>query len=159
MVHSNQSNGFGARLKNRRIEIENDALKITTSALTVPGTNGSVNIPSVGLTLVGGSGTVAMASGDTATFAALPPSTKSYVVKIGNPIDKTPAFGAIVYPESLNEGEMTEIELFKCRGIGLPLPMEEKAFAEAEIKAEVMYDSVEQAICQIRNITPDSGIS
>lgn len=128
------------------LELLSADLTITQSAATA--------VSGFGIDLNGGSGTIALTSGDTAVLEVLPPSTRSFTVKIGNPVDRCPEFGAYLVAETLSNGRMYAIDCFRCKAIGMPIAMEEKAFSEAEIKAEVFYDSTEAGICSIRDITP-----
>ena len=61
---------------------ENDALKITATPLTIVSAT-ATEIPGYGVELTGGSGTIAMTAGDTASFEVKPPSTSSMSVKVG----------------------------------------------------------------------------
>lgn len=121
-------------------------LTITQSANT--------DVASLGLRFAGGSGTIAMVTGDTATFEVKPPSTKSMDVVIGGASDVFPEFGALIYAKKRGNNEMFEIDAFRCKGVGLPLGLEENAFSEAEVKVEAFYDSAQNGIMKIRHISP-----
>ena len=133
-----------------------DTLELLSSDLTIT-RSATTAVAGFGLDLKGGSGAIAMVSGETAVFEALPPSTRSFSVTIGNPIDRCPEFGAYLVAEVASNGRMYVIDCFRCRGIGMPIQFEEKAFSEAEIKCEVFYDSTANGICSIRDITPASA--
>jgi len=137
---------------------QNDLLKITASALTVPGTSATVEIPGTGIDITGGSGTVDLTTaglvGDTAIFSTRPNNSKSMDVTIGSTSDLPPEFGALMIGQQRGNGEMMEIDAFKCKGVGLPLNMEENAFSEAEIKVEAFYDSVKDGVFAVRHVTP-----
>lgn len=117
-------------------------------------TGGNTDIASLGLRLVGGAGTIGMTVGDTATFEVLPPSSKSMSVTIGSGADVFPEFGAVLYAKKRGNNEMLEIDVFRCKGVGLPVGLEENAFSEAEIKCEAFYDSAKDGIMKIRHVTP-----
>jgi len=142
------------------LTIVDDDLKITASALTVPGTSGVVEIPNTGLELIGGSGTVDLvalgAAGDTATFSSRPPNSKSMDVTIGSTTDTFPAFGCLAYGKQLSEagGEMVELDFFNVRGIGWPITLAEDAWAEAEIKMQAFYDATLDAVYSVRHVSP-----
>lgn len=136
-------------------EFENDNLELLAADLTVVQSS-TVLVTSFGIDLVCGSSVIAMTSGDTAVFEALPPSTRSFSVKIGNPVNRSPEFGTYVQAETKGDGRMYAIDAYRCRAAGMPIAMEEKAFSEAEVKAEVFHDATENAICEIRDLTPDT---
>lgn len=134
-------------------EFQNDALKITASALTIATTT-AVTIPNFGLELTGGAGTIAMTTGDTATFEVRPINDKSMTVTIGATTDEFPEFGAIVMAQKRGNQEMFEIDCLRCKGIGMPLGFEEVAYSEAEIKIKAFYDSAQNAVFKLRHVTP-----
>jgi hypothetical protein len=130
-----------------------DTLKITSSALTIT-TASAIAIPSLGVSMTGGSGTIGFTSGQTAMFEIKPPSSRDFVVKIGTKTDLYPEFACYLVSQPLGNGEKFSIDVFRVKGIGLPMNMEMDAFSEAEIKCEAFYDSTEDAVCQIRSLTP-----
>ena len=134
---------------------ENDALKITAAPLDCT-QSATTAVSGYGFEFLGGSGTIALTSGQTATFTVRPPSSKSYTVTVGGVNDRTPTFGAYLLSEPRGTGEVTSIDVFKCRGIGLPFNLEAKAWSEAEIKAEAMYDAAEGGVCEIRSLLPNT---
>jgi len=134
---------------------EDDALKITPSPLTIT-QSATTTVSNFGFELLGGSGTISLTSGETAEFFAKPPSSKSYSVTIGGVSDRTPEFGAFLVSEPRGNGEMFSIDVFRCRAIGLPINLEAKAWSEAEIKAEALYDAAEGGVCSIRSLTPNT---
>lgn len=134
-------------------EYQNDALKITASALTIT-TSSAVTIPNFGLELTGGSGTIGMTTNDTATFEVRPINDKSMTVTIGATTDEFPEFGAIVMAQKRGNQEMFEIDCLRCKGIGMPLGFEEVAYSEAEIKIKAFYDSTQNAVFKLRHVTP-----
>ncbi len=132
----------------------NDSLKITASPLTITTLGVAVTIPSTGLELIGGSGTIAMVADDTAYFMVEPPFTKSMEVVIGGSSDTFPEFGCVMVAQQRSNGEMFEIDAFRCKGSGLPLGLTEKEFAQPEITAQAFYDSARNGIAKIRWVQP-----
>lgn len=140
-------------------EYQTDDLKITASALTVPGTGGTVAIPSFGLELTGGSGTVDLESagaiGDTATFEVRPPNSESMDFVVGQTADQNfPEFGAIVMASKQSSGEMWEIDALKCKAAGMPLGFTRNAYSPAEVTVDLLYCSATDAVFKGRHITP-----
>jgi hypothetical protein len=134
-------------------EMQNDLLKITASALTVT-TGAPVAVPNYGISLTGGSGTINFSATDTAEVWVLPASTKDMSVVVGATGDIKPEFGCLVVGQKRSNNEMYMIDLYRCRGTGLPLGAEEKAFSEAEIAVEAFYDSVKDGVFRMRHVTP-----
>ena len=137
-------------------EFVDDTMEVLAADLDVTQSTTTL-VSGFGIDLLGGSGTIAMTVLDTAVFEALPPSTRSFSVKIGNPTNRTPEFGCYLQAETLGDNRMYAIDAYRCRAAGMPIIMDEKAYSEAEIKAEVFYDQSENAICEIRDITPNSN--
>lgn len=132
---------------------ENDALKITASPLTIT-SGGNVTIPGFGLKLVGGSGTIALVSGGTATFEVHPAYTKTMEVSIGGTSDTFPEFGCVMVAQQRGNGEMFEIDAYRVKGAGLPLGLTEKEFNQPEITAQAFYDSAKNAVAKVRWVQP-----
>jgi len=133
---------------------EDDLLKITAAPLTIV-TATPVTIPGYGLELTGGAGTIGMDTDDTAEFEVIPQSDKSMEVTIGASGDTFPVFGAIMVAQQRGNGEMFEIDAFRCKGSGLPLGLAEKAFGEAEIAVKAFYDSAKNGIAKVRWVDPE----
>lgn len=130
-----------------------DGLKVA-AALLVPDTSGHVDVAGYGIRLSGGSGTIAFVTGDTATFEVLPPSTKSMSVVVGSTSSVFPEFGCIAMAQKRGSGELVELDLYRCKGIGLPISFKEKAWSDAQVTAKALYDSVQDGVYKMRVITP-----
>lgn len=130
-----------------------NTLKIA-SALTVPDSAGHVDVPGFGLRLSSGSGTIAMITGDTASFEVLPPATSSMSVVVGGTSATFPEFGCIAMAQRRGSGQLCEIDIYRCKGIGLPISFKEKAWSDAQVTAMALYDSVKDGVYKLRLITP-----
>lgn len=137
-------------------EFANDLLKVNASPLTIPDTSGTVDLATFGLQFTGGSGTIAMTIGETAEFHVQPINTKSMEVVIGGSTDTYPEFGAVVYAQKRSNGEMLEIDCYRCKAIGMPINFEQNAWSEAEVTAKVFYDSEKNGVMKIRHVSPTS---
>jgi hypothetical protein len=128
----------------------NDSLKITSAPLSI--TSSAVLIPSFGIELTGGAGTIALVVGDTATFEVRPANNGGMTVRVGSSSDSSfPEFGAIVMG-SKRGNELVEVDCFRCKGAGMPLNFEQNAFAEAEVKVKVLYDNDKDGVFDVRYI-------
>jgi hypothetical protein len=129
-----------------------DALKIA-AAVSIEDTGATTALAGYGLTLTSGSGTVALTTGDTATFEVKPPSTKSMTVRIGGASSSFPEFGCIAMAQKRGNGELVELDIFKCKGIGLPFGFKEKAWSEAPVTAKALFDSAKDGVYDFRTVT------
>jgi len=127
------------------------AVTLTIAAIT---TGGTIAMDDYGLELTGGSGTIAMTVGDTATFEVKPPSSASTAIVVGASSDTMPAFGALLLSQKRATGEMFEIDAHNVVGSGLPILMEEQAFSQPELKMTCLYDSALDRVFSIRHIIP-----
>lgn len=135
--------------------MQSDTLKITATALTITAAT-PTTVPNFGIKLTGGSGTIGMTTGNTATFEVRPINDKGTSVTIGSTASDFPEFGAIIMGQKRSNGEMTEIDCFRCKGVGLPLAFNEGAYSEAEIKVEAFYDSTLDGVFKMRNVSPST---
>lgn len=120
---------------------QNDLLKITATPLTITAST-AVEIPGTGLELTGGSGAIGMTTGHTATFRSRPINTDSADVVIGSSADTTfPEFGAIIVTQKLGNGQMLELDAYRCKAAGMGHPFEMGAFSNTEITVKMLYDS------------------
>ena len=72
-------------------------------------------------------------------------------VTIGGSSDVFPEFGAIMMASQRGNGEMFEIDAFRCKGSGLPLGLQEKAFGESEVAVKAFYDSAKNGVAKIKS--------
>lgn len=131
---------------------DSDALLVATVAIGDSGA--TTDVASLGLRFTAGSGTTAFTIGHTATFEVKPPSSKSMEVVVGGTADVFPEMGLVMYSKRRGNGEMFEIEVYKAKGIGMPIGLEENAFSEAEINVQAYYDSTQNGIMKIRALSP-----
>ena len=134
------------------IERQNDDLELYAADITIPGTGGTVDLPGLGLTITGGSGAIAMTIGDTAVFEVRPINNGSSTIRVGSVDTVIPEVGLFAYGQKKGNGEMVEIEIFRCQMAGLPHNFAEKAWAEAEIQVKPLVDFTEDAVMEIRTL-------
>lgn len=136
---------------------QDDALKVTATPLTITASS-PVTIPNFGLELSGGSGTIALVVGDTATFEVRPVNAGGMTVRIGSASDTSfPEFGSIVMAQKRGNQELMELDCFRCKGAGMPLNFEQNAFAEAEVKVKVLYDNDKDGVFDVRFVKPSNS--
>lgn len=130
---------------------QNDNLELVAADLTIT-TGANTDIPSIGVRLTGGSGVIAMVAGDTAQFEVRPPNAGSSIIDIGDVGTNFAEFGCTMYAQKRGNGEMFEIECYRCIGAGLPMNFEEKAWAQAELTVKVLKDFTLDRVMRIRSI-------
>lgn len=100
-------------------------------------------------------GTPAFTTNDTATFEVRPVNSASSTVRIGGLANQTfPEFGAIVYAQKRGNQEMMELDIFRCKAAGMPIPFEMGQFAAFEVKVKCLYDSEKDGIFDMRHVSP-----
>lgn len=130
----------------------NDLLKITASPLTVTAST-ATEIPGTGVEFTGGSGVIALVAGGVATFETRPINTGSNTVRIGGAANQVnPEFGCIVLAQKRANDEMVEVDCFRCLGSGMPIGFEKNAWANAELKVKVFYDSAKDGVFDFRHV-------
>lgn len=97
-------------------------------------------------------GTPAFTTGDTAYFEVRPVNTSNISVTIGGVSDTFPEFGMVAYAQQRGSGAMFEIDMFRCKAIGLPINLTPQEFSEAEVTVKAFYDSTRSGIMSIRSI-------
>lgn len=132
--------------------IQNDALKVSASAFTIT-MGANTTITSHGVKMVGGSGTIGMTTGDTATFEVRPIGTGGMTVDIGAIGDTFfPEFGSLILAQKNGAQEMVEVDVFRCKGAGMPIGFDMNAFSKYEIKIKPMLDSTLNKVFSMRAI-------
>ncbi len=148
-VYGSSDIDYGA--KTNALTYQTDLLKITASALSIT-TGATVVIPNTGMEFVGGSGSIGMTTGDTARWHCNPPQTKAISVTVGAQTDVLPEFGAILTGQRRSTGEVVEVDVFRCKGNGLPIGLSTFKWAEVDLKAKVLYDSVQDGVFTLNHV-------
>ena len=99
--------------------------------MVVPGTGGTIDIPDYGITLTGGSGTVAFVDGDTAYFDARPANTKTTEIVMGDKSDLKNLGLVLVYPRNSN-GQHRIVDFPKVAVGGTSFAGNTREYAEFE---------------------------
>jgi len=95
-------------------------------------------------------GTIAMTIGDYCNLEVKSPSTKSMTVKIGGTASTFPEFGCLAMAQKRGNGELVELDIFRCKGIGLPLSFKRKRWSDAGGDAKALYDSTQDGVYSLR---------
>jgi hypothetical protein len=134
-----------------------DLLKIA-AAQTITTGGAATNITGYGIKFTGGSGTIGMTTGDSATFSVRPPNSGNSVVTVGAVADEIfPEFGAIIMAQKRGNQELFEIDAFRCKASGMPIDFNMGAWHETEVKAQLLYDSTLDGLFGMRAIKPSGS--
>lgn len=131
--------------------------KINTSPLTITSST-AVEIPDFGIELMGGSGSIAMTVGDTATFSSKPVNKGSRSLLVGDPLARVQSIGILAQAQRQSNGAMVSLNIFSALIAGLPLTLTEKAFSESEItfgakRAVNTFDPTQEGIYSLTEVT------
>lgn len=137
------------RLGTTALDFENEALKVTATALTIT-TGADVTIPKLGVKLVGGSGTIAMNVGDTARFHVNSAHGGVSTIDIGASSTIFPEHRQLCLGQKRANGDVFEMEIYKVVGSGMPIPFEEQTFAIPELAMKIVQDSGVDKVATIR---------
>lgn len=136
--------------KGTDLTFQDDLLKITASPLTITAST-AVEIPNTGVELTGGAGAIGMTTDDTAIFYTRKVNSGSDLITVGG-TQSFPEFGVMGSSCKKSNGDTFTFQLFRCKGIGLPLALAESAWLETDITIKALYDSDEEKVGEIRRI-------
>ncbi len=129
-----------------------DDMKVTDSDLTVPGTGGTVAVPSLGISLTGGSGAIAFVTDDTAFFDIRPIHTGRSNIAVGALGTSFPEFGARMAGAKRATGEIFEVHAPRAVGSGMPIGLTRSEFAEPELTMKLLQDSAQNIVFEVEAI-------
>jgi hypothetical protein len=111
---------------------------VITAALEFASATGT-KVDDYGITLNGGSGTIAFTPGDTASFYVRRPLVTGYKLKVGGINDTVTECGVWIYPKKKNT-YYTMIDCFKVKIAGMPIGFKD-GYSEYKVTAKLLYDS------------------
>jgi len=126
-----------------------EALKITASPLTIVLAT-AVEIVGLGVELTGGSGAIAMVTGDTARFHVNSAHNGVSEITFGAAASIFPEHKQLCLGQKRANGDVFELELDKVVGGGMPIPFEEQTFAIPELAMKLIQDSSTDRVGTIR---------
>lgn len=133
-----------------------DDMKLLAADLTIS-TGAAVEVTDTGVELTGGSGTIGMTIGDTACYKVVPANSSSARLTVGAKSDKLPYFGVTLAGQKRSDGDMAYLDFYRVKGVpGIPLPFEEAAWVETELKMKPVWDSTENAVYSLDWVNPTS---
>lgn len=138
-------------LRGTDLAFVNDSLKITSSALTITAST-AVTIPSCGLELTGGSGTIGMTTGDTAWFDARGQNEGSTTVTVGAANEIVPTIGLFCAAQQKGNNEIFMLDIMRAKVGGFPFSFNEKAWMESEVPIQAFYDTTRNGVFRYMRI-------
>ena len=139
--------------KGADVEYVDDSMKINDTPITIAASS-AADVPNYGLELTGGSGTIGMTPGDTATFRIAAAHGGYSEIIVGKSTTTFPEHGIVALSAKRADGSLFEIEMFKAVGTGFPIALEETVFSIPELTIDLLYDECKNAIAKI---TPTNG--
>lgn len=127
------------------------SMKVNDTPLTIT-TGAATELAKFGIELNGGSGTIAMTEGDTATFEVRSINTGSDEVIVGQNGATYKAVGMIFHAQRKSDKELVEIDIFRAKGIGLPLSFNPKEFSESELSLQLYRDESRNGVYKLKRL-------
>lgn len=147
-VYALSSLDFGRGVKMQYVD---ESLKINSTPIAVT-TSAATEIPALGIEVNGGTGTIDMTVGDTATFEVRSPNDGSSSIVVGSTTSKYVEVGLILSAQESSSGQLFIIEVFRAKGVGVPLGLTAKEFAKTEITLTGFLDTDKDAIYKIESV-------
>lgn len=133
------------------LELQDENMRITATPLTIPNDSGVVAIPGTGLSLTGGTGTVALTTGDAATFSVRPINAYNYIYRGGAGVTK-PEFSLYIHFEKLGSGSYRSLYLPRVKSNGVNPQHSEKEWASFESTLTILNDASKGYAWQLKVI-------
>lgn len=108
-------------------------------------------VDNYGFSIVGKT-TVNMTPGDTAEFYVRKVNSGGFELLFGEATTAFSEFGLIACSPRMADGTITYIELYKCKGAGMPISFKEKGWSEFQCTLKAYYDSERGAVGRFRRI-------
>ena len=131
------------------LEYLNEDLRINASPLAIVQA-AATEIVGLGVEMTGGSGVIALVTGDTARFSVRSAHNGVSEITIGASGTTFPEHKQLALGAKRANGDTFEMELFKVIGSGLPIPFEEQTFGIPELAMKLIYDENEDKVAVIR---------
>jgi hypothetical protein len=131
----------------------NDTCKITAAPLTITTSGALSTVTGFGVDLVGGSGTIALVAGDTATFEVRPANVINETVTFGDRNTHFKSYSVTAYsvPKSLT-GEIFYLYMPIVQVSGLDLSLKEYAWVGSSPKLKVLRSDVENMNAKLTRV-------
>ena len=128
------------------------------ATVTITGTDATVDVDDIGITITGGSGTVGMTVGHTASFDCRPVNTDGYYsVEVGNETFTGADFGAFVVWPKQSDGSILYADLYKLSAFGINWKAVSREYSEFSLEAEMLVDTCNSnKLYKIVKISPTS---
>jgi hypothetical protein len=122
---------------------EDDTLSIKTGVSVAS----DAAIAEIGVTL-SKVGTPNFTTGDTAEFYIRKPNTGSMELLIGGNGSEFEECGCLLVAQKQSGGHITMLDIYKCKGAGMPINLNAGSYSEASISMKALYDSDRDAVAK-----------
>lgn len=123
-------------------------LPVIAEEVTVPGTDGTVDLAAYGLTITGGSGAIAFTDGDVGYVDVRPANTERTTIKVGQNASVNYFGLLLVYPRN-SEGEQVIVRFPKVAAIGMSFNGNSREFSEFEQAMTPLKSETEDILYEI----------
>lgn len=123
-------------------------LPVIAESVTIPDAGGTVDLAGYGITITGGSGTVAMTIGDMASVDVRPANTETTKIQVGKDGSVNYVGLLLVYPKN-SEREQTIIRFPKVAVVGMAFNANTREFSEFEQPMTPLLDDSEDILYEI----------
>lgn len=123
-------------------------LPVIAESVTIPDTGGTVDLAGYGITLTGGSGTVALVADDIAVMDVRPANTETTKIEVGADAGVNYFGLLLVYPRNA-QGEQTIIRFPKVAAVGMGFNASSREFSEFEQPMTPMLGDTESILYEL----------
>ena len=125
-----------------------DTYKITKTPLTIT-TGAPTVVPNLGVSLTGGSGTIALTVGDTAYFDVRPANIGAETIIVGKQNTFIKRMGLVAVSQPKSNGEVLTVYCPKVQASGFDISLKEYSWAGTSPKLKILKSTAEDMVCQI----------
>ncbi len=110
------------------------------------------SVPALGLAFAQ-IGSPGFTAGHTATFEVRPVNADYREVTVGGTANQSfPEIGALVYSQRRGNQQMMEIDCFRCKAAGMPIPLDAAQWATFDLKVKLLFDETQGGIFKMRHV-------
>ncbi len=129
---------------------ESDQALLVAAAVPVLDSGGTTDVDSLGITITGGSGTIAMTPADTALLDVKPIHNGFSEIKVGGENVVVNQFGLLGISPRGSDGVQTWIDFPQVFAQGMPVPFQTREFAEIEVTATPLVDCITNSLYTLK---------
>lgn len=128
---------------------------VVVENVTVPGTGGTVDVDSLGITITGGSGAIGFVTDETATVETRPIHNGFGQTQVGQSIDVIQRFGLIAVFPKKSDGAQFFIDLPEVVAAGMPWSGISREWSEFALNAKPIVNAATDSVYTLYSKLPD----